>query len=84
MRTLVIVAASILLSAPALACEMDKAAKSPPDASIASSKDAAAPAPVAKQPQTAPTVASQKQAKEPVATTSTAPQPVYFSQRAAK
>lgn len=84
MRTLIIAAATIVLTSPALACEMDKAANSPPDASIAASKDAAAPAPVAKGAKAPTTVAAPKPAKDQAVATSSPPQPVYFNQRAAK
>ncbi|GMU73151.1 MAG: hypothetical protein HS109_12470 [Burkholderiales bacterium] len=84
MRTLIVAAVTIVLATPALACEVDKAANSPPDASIAASKDAAAPAPVAKDVKVSTTVAAPKPAKDQAVATSSPPQPVYFNQRAAK
>lgn len=84
MRSLVIVAASILLSTPALACEMGDSAKSAPDPSIASNPvqtapvttASAAPAKAAKAPDTA------KAKKDAAVATTSAPKPAYFTTRA--
>jgi hypothetical protein len=80
MRMLVAVAASILVSTGALACEMDKAAQTPPDPSIAAKKDP--PAQVADvKTKKATTFAATKTKKDPTIAASSVPKPVYFASR---
>ena len=84
MRTLVAVAASLVLSTGALACEIDAAAQSAPDPSVAAKKDSVAPV-VASQATTKPTTktrASAQPKKDAPLSASVAPKPADFSQRA--
>lgn len=82
MRTLVALAASVFLSTGALACEVDAAAQTAPDPSIAAKKDSATPVVATKATTKAPTQASTKPKKDGTLAASVTPKPVYFNQRA--
>lgn len=77
MRALVAVAASILVSTGALACEMDQAAYAHPDPSIAAKKDTAAPATVAKAGK-ATTLPASKPKQDTTLAASIVPKPVDY------
>ena len=82
MRMLVAVAATIFLSSGALACEIDAAAQTAPDPSIAAKKESAAPVVATKAATKPATQASTKPKKDTTLAASATPKPAYFSQRA--
>ena len=86
MRALAVAFVSLLVvSGPSVACEWGAAAQTPPDPSIATKKDPAAPNVASKStPDAKPTtLAAPKPKKDSPVAASVAPKPDYFSQRAA-